>query len=114
MNRELAAGGDPSVQSCYLMATMNLDPSPGAMTYNWQPGTTEYAPNPEVRYTGGVPIMFESGTIRNTALPSEFYGCPYPPTANGMCTVSLFWHQFQMPNTSMPVFQSTSFEFWSL
>lgn len=64
-----------------------MDSAPGAMTYNWQPGATQWPPNPEVRYTGGVPIMFESGT-KGQPLPNVMYGCPYPPSADGKCNVS--------------------------
>ena len=67
---------------------MDMDPSDNAMTYNWQPTKAQqWPPNPEVRYSGGVPIMFESGT-KGTPLPSIMYGCPYPPSADGKCNVS--------------------------
>ena len=83
------AGGDASVRSCYLKKNLNMDSSSNAMAYNWQPGNQMWPPNPEVRYTGGVPIMFESGT-KGQPLPSKMYGCPYPPSADGKCTVSPF------------------------
>ena len=72
-----------------------MDPSAGAMTYNWQPTANQWPPNPEVRYSGGVPIMFESGT-KGQPLPSIMYGCPYPPSADGKCNVSPFFNRFAL------------------
>ena len=84
------AGGDASVRNCYLKSTMEMDPNPDAVKYNWQPDMPIYPRNSEVRYTGGVPIMFESGTrTRNTEFPDWLYGCPYPPSEDGTCTVRL-------------------------
>lgn len=80
------AGGDASVRNCYLKNNLEMDPNPAATEYNWQPNMPVYPPNPDVRYTGGVPIMFESGT-KTKVYPDMVYGCPYPPSADGSCTV---------------------------
>lgn len=83
----LLAGGDASVRSCYLKSVLALDPSQGATAYNWQPrGMAMYPLHQELRYTGGVPIMFESGT-KDRPYPDYVYGCPYPPSADGTCQV---------------------------
>jgi len=86
MRSRVPAGGDATVQNCYLKQTLLPEANPGAMAYNWQPSAAQWPPNPEVRYTGGVPIMFESGTM-GQPLPDIMYGCPYPPVASGVCTV---------------------------
>ena len=75
------------MRNCYLKKTLDLDPNPMAMNYNWQPPAKPWPTFLEVRYSGGVPIMFESGT-KGRPYPDMIYGCPYPPSASGVCTVS--------------------------
>ena len=75
------------MRNCYLKSTLEMDPSPGAVKFNYQPEMHVYLTNLEIRYTSNVPIMFESGTRAWTDLPSYLYGCPYPPAADGTCTV---------------------------
>ena len=75
------------MRNCYLKSTLDLDPNPSAIKFNYQPKMLVYPTNLEVRYTSNVPIMFESGTRGWTDLPSYLYGCPYPPAADGTCTV---------------------------
>ena len=75
------------MRNCYLKSTLDLDSNPSAVKFNYQPKMLVYPTNLEVRYTSNVPIMFESGTRSWTDLPSYLYGCPYPPAADGTCTV---------------------------
>ena len=100
------AGMTNHVGDCYLHSSNELDPNTMYDEYNFQPAKAKaWMPYPQLRYTNGVAIQFESGVMDGEAFPSDFYGCPYPPVPSGVCTQPAGWG---MDGANQVIFPTTS------